>query len=175
LEQLAEGKKGKSITKSQVGKGEIPVIAGGKVSAYNHNISNYAGNVITVSASGANAGYLWYHTTPIFASDCSVIFSRNEQILPTRLLFHLLQYIQPYLYQLQRGQAQPHVYWRDLSKVLVPNINDKNVAAQLLADIDDLEANKEKYLKGNVKITEIEQQLELERRKIIEKAITSLK
>ena len=85
LEQLAEGKKGKSITKSQVGKGEIPVIAGGKVSAYKHSISNYEGNIITVSASGANAGYLWYHTAPIFASDCSVIFSRNEKKLPTRL------------------------------------------------------------------------------------------
>jgi type I restriction enzyme M protein len=171
LEQIAHGKKGKSITKSQVQKGEIPVIAGGKIPAYTNTVSNYEGNVITVSASGANAGYLWYHNTPIFASDCSVIFSKEEEMLPTRLLFHLLQYIQTYLYQLQRGQAQPHVYWRDLSKVLVPNIQDATLAQQLLHDLDDLEANKDKYLKGNVKVADIEARMEEQRRLIIEKAL----
>jgi type I restriction enzyme M protein len=84
---IADVKKGKSITKAQTVEGTIPVIAGGQTPAYFHNQSNRDGNIITVSASGAYAGYLNYFDTPIFASDCNTIKSRDEKLMPTRLLF----------------------------------------------------------------------------------------
>lgn len=66
-------KKGQTITKSHVKEGKYPVIAGGKTAAYYCNLFNRDGITITVSASGASAGYVSLHNGRIFASDCSTI------------------------------------------------------------------------------------------------------
>ena len=58
LGQLAEFKRGKTITKKDVVDGPIPVVAGGLEPAYYCNKSNTAERVITVSGSGANAGFI---------------------------------------------------------------------------------------------------------------------
>lgn len=136
---IADVKKGKSITKAQTVKGDIPVIAGGQTPAYYHNQSNRDGNIITVSASGAYAGYLSYFDTPIFASDCNTIKSKDEKLMPTRLLFHFLKVLQPQFYQLQRGQAQPHVYGNDIEKVKIPLLSDSKTAKKIVKEIEVLE------------------------------------
>lgn len=136
---IADVRKGKSITKAQTTEGTIPVIAGGQTPAYFHNQSNRDGNIITVSASGAYAGYLNYFDTPIFASDSNTIKSKDEQLMPTRLLFHFLKVLQPQFYQLQRGQAQPHVYGNDIEKVKIPLFTDSKVTQKILKEIDALE------------------------------------
>lgn len=130
--------KGKSITKSKTIEGDIPVIAGGQNPAYFHNESNRDGNVITISASGAYAGFINYFENPIFASDCNTIISLDEENLPTKLIFYILKVIQPQFYQLQRGQAQPHVYKDDIEKVKIPVLN-KNLAFKILEKISLLE------------------------------------
>ena len=80
LKQITAIVKGDSITSDKVNKnGQYPVIAGGQTSPYNHDKYNFKSDVITVSASGAYSGYLWYHDNPIFASDCSVIYAKNSQ------------------------------------------------------------------------------------------------
>ena len=71
LETLAIPKRGKTITKKSVVAGDIPVVAGGLKPAYFHNTSNVDGPAITVSASGANAGYVNLYHDAIWASDCS--------------------------------------------------------------------------------------------------------
>lgn len=120
LKLVANLVKGKSITSDKVIDGEYPVIAGGQSSPYNHNIYNQIGNVITVSASGAYSGYVWYHTIPIFASDCTVIQSKNELDISTIYLFEILKTKQQEIYHLQQGAGQPHVYARDLEKLNIP-------------------------------------------------------
>ena len=77
-------------------------------------------NIITVSASGAYAGFLNFWDTEIFASDCTTIKSINEAEISTDLLYEILKIVQPEIYKLQRGQAQPHVYPRDISKIKIP-------------------------------------------------------
>lgn len=52
-------------------EGIIPVISAGLEPSGNHNAFNVKGNNLTVSASGANAGYLSYHLENIWAADCS--------------------------------------------------------------------------------------------------------
>lgn len=145
LYDIAYIKKGKALSKKNIQQGDIPVIAGGQTSPYNHSVSNYDGNVITISASGAYAGYVWYHRTPIFASDCTVIYSKDESVFKTEYIYEVLKAQQEYLYSLQRGAAQPHVYAKDLNNILIPKvpiekqeeiirhvINIRNHAAQLL-------------------------------------------
>ena len=72
---------------------------------------------ITVSASGAYAGYIWYHDYPIWASDCNVIYSVEHS---TEYLYFALKSKQSRVYTFQSGGGQPHVYARDLKNIVIP-------------------------------------------------------
>src|SRR5207249_8025237 len=73
LGSVVEIQKGELITEMTAVPGPIPVIAGGRKPAYFHDHANRSGKTITISGSGANAGYVAFFDTPIFASDCSTI------------------------------------------------------------------------------------------------------
>ncbi|MDC6726380.1 restriction endonuclease subunit S, partial [Leclercia adecarboxylata] len=60
LSDLGKITKGKALSSKDLIDGDYPVIAGGKSSPYNHRDYTHE-NVITVSASGAYAGYVAYH------------------------------------------------------------------------------------------------------------------
>ncbi len=139
LRDIADIQKGTSITKGETRDGNIPVVAGGKDIAYYHNISNRDGNIITISASGAYAGFVNYFATPIFASDCNTIKSKDESVISTKLIYVLLQSIQPLIYELQTGQAQPHVYGNDIAtiKIPVPSIDVQRQIIEEIGKVDD--------------------------------------
>ena len=117
---LIYAQKGKTITKDTVKNGNIPVIAGGQTSPYSHNKSTHDGNIITMSASGAYSGFIWYHDYPIWASDCSVFYSKDETKLLTKYLYHMLKHQQDKIYAMQNGAGQPHVYIRDVETLYIP-------------------------------------------------------
>lgn len=154
LGNISEIKKGTSITKNKVVEGNIPVIAGGQGFAYFHNQANRDGNVISVSASGAYAGFVNYFESPIFASDCNTITSKNESKISTKLIYLFLKSIQNEIYSLQRGQAQPHVYGDDLSKVKIP-LPPKEIQEKIVVACEILEAE-EKKVKSEIEKAENE-------------------
>jgi len=73
--------KGRSVTKSLLTGGNIPVIAGGKTTPYYCSAYTHDGETVTISASGAYAGYVWYHSGKIWASDCNVLTSSAINIV----------------------------------------------------------------------------------------------
>lgn len=156
INEIAWVKKGKTITKSKTIKGEIPVIAGGKQPAYFHNESNREGNVITISASGAYAGFINYFSKSIFASDCNTIISKHENEYPTKLIYHILKSMQNILYLLQRGQAQPHVYGNDIERIKIPKLDGKK-SLKILKQINLLEEKSKTIVINdlNLKVKEI--------------------
>ena len=85
--------KGQLITEKDAQDGTIPVIAGGKKPSYYHSFSNRQGKTITISASGANAGYVGFYTEPIFASDCSTI-GENDRYSIEFIYYQLLMLLQ---------------------------------------------------------------------------------
>ena len=108
-------KRGKTITKSKTIEGVIPVVAGGLEPAYFHNQSNVDAPVITISASGANAGFTRLYNEDIWASDCSYI-SRKQTDTPYFWYVFLKTY-QKQIYHMQQGAAQPHIYPSDLMRL----------------------------------------------------------
>ncbi|MBE8182665.1 MAG: hypothetical protein HAW61_03990 [Candidatus Portiera sp.] len=120
LDKLCFVRKGMSVTKDKIKSGRIPVIAGGKAPAYYHSESNRDGNVITVSASGANAGFVNFFTQPIFASDCSTVEVIDPKKTDISYVYLNLQNQQNILYSYQQGGAQPHVYPADIVKLKIP-------------------------------------------------------
>ena len=69
LGEVAELKRGKTITAKTKIAGDIPVISGGQTPAYYNSEYNRDGETITVAGSGAYAGYIMYWNKPIFVSD----------------------------------------------------------------------------------------------------------
>ncbi|MCQ2295051.1 MAG: restriction endonuclease subunit S [Bacteroidales bacterium] len=122
LNEVAYIKKGTAMTSDKAIPGNIPIIAGGKTPAGRHNVGNFGGDVITVSASGAYSGYVWYHDNPIFATDCNVVFSKDKSRFLTKYLYEVLRLQQEYIYQLQTGAAQPHIYASNIRGLKIPDI-----------------------------------------------------
>ena len=144
LKDISVIKKGTSITKEKATEGDIPVIAGGKKPAYYHNDPNRDANIITISASGANAGYVNFWDIPIFASDCNTIKGR-EGIAETKYIYHLLKLNQEEIFSLSRGQAQPHVYKSDLEKIKIP-VPPLEIQKKIVLEIEKLENEEEKKI-----------------------------
>ncbi len=117
-----EIQKGTSITKASAIDGEYKVVAGGVNFAYKHNQFNRKENTITISASGANAGFANYWKEKIFASDCTTI--RAKTIIETEFIYFYLKFIQEQIIEiLQKGSAQPHVYPDDIKSLPIPNVS----------------------------------------------------
>ena len=118
--EIAEFKRGKVITKAQVAEGNVPVVAGGLEPAYYHNTANTTAPVITVSGSGANAGFAQLYNENVFASDCS--FADVNTTPYVYFVYCLLKDKKTELDSLQKGAAQPHVYAKDINALttLIP-------------------------------------------------------
>lgn len=115
---VADVKKGKSITAKDTEDGNIKVVAGGVDFAYLHNKANRPANTITISASGANAGFVNFWREAIFASDCTTVLGKNDT--ETLYFFNILKYLQEEIYAMARGSAQPHVYPNDIAQLKIP-------------------------------------------------------
>ena len=119
IKDHAEFKRGTSKSKKDFLEGKIPVVAGGKQPAYYCNESNRNENIITISSSGANAGYVNFYTQKIFATDCFTIES-NLNSLDQKFLFRMLKGRQEHIFDMQTGGAQPHVYVKDFDNFIIP-------------------------------------------------------
>lgn len=131
LRDIAAISKGKALSSKDLEDGVFPVVAGGKTSPYTHKTYTHD-HAITVSASGAYAGYVAYHEYKFWASDCSVVEASEESNI--EFLFHLMTWNQQRIYALQSGGAQPHVYPKDLNsiRVLIPSKNEQQAIANTL-------------------------------------------
>lgn len=115
VENIGNFSRGKNITKEQMIEGNVPVISAGIESSGYHNASNVKGMSLTMSASGANAGYLQYNLEDIWAADCSYYHSDSN----IWFMYHSLNFIRKAIDNLKVGSAQPHVYPKNINKLCI--------------------------------------------------------
>jgi len=123
LEELEKNKsivvsKGKQLPKEYKNNGNIKVIGAGQKSPYFSSHANYEGSTITISSSGAYAGYVWLHDYPIWASDCTVV--KVNKKVDFSDFYHFLKSRQELIYSFQSGAGQPHVYWKNVKTIEMP-------------------------------------------------------
>lgn len=147
--------KGQSLQSKNFINGNVPVVAGGQTYAGFHNLANHKKTSVTISASGAYAGYVWLHEYPIFASDCSVIEGNDN--VDIHFLYNVLKLKQNEIYKSQTGGAQPHIHPKDIEPIKIvipfkngkPLIEEQSAIATILSDMDAeilaLEKKKAKY------------------------------
>ncbi len=120
LSDIGKFNRGKTIISANIEPGPIPVIAGGISPSFYCNEYNVIGPVITISASGANAGYVNLYHENIWASDCSFLEDSATKYL--YWIYCFLKSNPNILINLQKGSAQPHVYAKDVNQIelLIP-------------------------------------------------------
>lgn len=140
--------RGSMITEKQTSPGSVPVVAGGIKPTYFHAKANRPPGVVTISASGANAGFVSYWDQPIWASDCTTVLGDVDHV-SARFVFHQLKAIETSsIAGLRRGAAQPHVLARDVQelRVVVPPIEEQRRIAAVLDAADALRAKRRQAL-----------------------------
>lgn len=142
LKTLCEFRRGKNITASEMCEGTYPVISAGLSPSGFHNKSNVHGVSVTMSSSGANAGYISIHYDDIWAADCSYI--SEEQTEEIFYVYEVLNNIRQVINNYQMGAAQPHVYPKDINRIktYIPpkklRIKANNILAKFHKEIDKL-------------------------------------
>ena len=147
LGEVAELKRGKTITQKEAQKGNFPVISGGQKPAYYINQFNREGQTITIAGSGAYAGFVQYWEEPIFVSDAFSIKANEEYVL-AKFIYHFLLNIQDKLYHLKRGSGVPHVYAKDVAEfpIPIPPLSVQSRIVEILDKFTSLEAELEAEL-----------------------------
>ena len=139
--EVAELKRGKTITQKEAQKGNFPVISGGQKPAYYINQFNREGQTITIAGSGAYAGFVQYWEEPIFVSDAFSLKANEEYVL-AKFIYHFLLNIQDKLYHLKRGSGVPHVYAKDVAEfpIPIPPLSVQSRIVEILDKFTSLEA-----------------------------------
>jgi type I restriction enzyme S subunit len=138
LGDVAVFRRGTSMTRKDIGDGQIPVIAGGRTPAYYHDKSNRTGETIVVAGSGAYAGFVTFWTTPIFVSDAFSVHPDADLFLPKYVYYFLLAR-QSDIHEKKRGGGVPHVKGNDLSPFIIP-IPPLEVQREIVNVLDKFDA-----------------------------------
>ncbi|MDP1484561.1 restriction endonuclease subunit S [Streptococcus constellatus] len=112
-------KRGKNLLSKDAIVGKVPVVAGGLQPSTFHNIANTKSPVLTISASGPNAGYVNLWHIPVWSSDSSYI---DTSITDNVYFWYvMLKKRQQEIYDSQTGSAQPHIYPKHIE--IMPTID----------------------------------------------------
>ena len=108
-------KRGKGLLSKDAVEGNVPVVAGGLEPSTYHNESNTIAPVLTISASGANAGYVNLWHIPVWSSDSSFI----DATMTSNVYFWyvMLKKRQKEIFDAQTGSAQPHIYPKHIAEM----------------------------------------------------------
>ena len=118
-------KRGKGLLSKDAVEGNVPVVAGGLEPATYHNESNTVAPVVTISASGANAGFVNLWQIPVWSSDSSFIdASMTENVY---FWYVMLKKRQKELFDAQTGSAQPHIYPKHIAEMPMGNFEQSDV------------------------------------------------
>ena len=118
-------KRGKSLLSKNTVHGKVPVIAGGLKPSIYHNVANTVAPVVTISSSGANAGFVNIWGVPVWASDSSYIDSEMSQYV--YFWYAYLKRHQNNIYNIQTGSAQPHIYPSHISSLPITDLDYKKI------------------------------------------------
>ena len=118
-------KRGKGLLSKDAVYGNVPVVAGGLEPSTYHNVANTKAPVLTISASGANAGFVNLWNIPVWSSDSSYI---DSTMTPDVYFWYiLLKKRQKEIFDAQTGSAQPHIYPHHIAVMSIKQIEPSTI------------------------------------------------
>lgn len=118
-------KRGKGLLSKDAVFGDAPVVAGGLEPATYHNIANTTSPVLTISASGANAGFVNLWNIPVWSSDSSFIDA--DMTNDVYFWYVMLKKRQQEIFDAQTGSAQPHIYPKHIAAMPIVELEQEDI------------------------------------------------
>lgn len=118
-------KRGNALLAKDAIPGDVPVVAGGLEPSTYHNKANTVAPVITISSSGANAGFVNLWGIPVWSSDSSYIDSTMTPYV--YFWYAFLKRHQNNIYNIQTGSAQPHIYPNHIASLPIGDLDCKKI------------------------------------------------
>lgn len=124
--QKIHPKRGKSLSSKNMKEGLVKVVSGGLQPAGFHDVPNTKSPVITISASGANAGFVSLWNEDVWSADSSFI----DKTITDNVYFYyiFLKLNQNKIYGMQTGAAQPHIAPSNIEMMEIGDIPDDLIA-----------------------------------------------
>jgi len=121
LLELCDFTNGETLSSSEkIEDGEFDVMGGGMNYVGKTTLFNREGENISISKSGASAGFVKYHDRKYWAGDCFTIISRNNNVILTKFLYHYLKSNNDLIMKRSTGSTIPHCKWNDINTFVVP-------------------------------------------------------
>ena len=125
LGTMVSPQRGMSLSRKDMKEGNIPVVSGGLEPSGYHEVSNTIAPTITISASGANAGFVRLWHDPVWSADSSFIDSSVTSCVYFFYIFLKMKQVE--IYSMQTGAAQPHIYPSHLERLEIMDIPLENI------------------------------------------------
>jgi restriction endonuclease S subunit len=120
LEEIVMHENGKTLSSAEkLENGEYDVMGGGMT--YNGKTHKYnrEGNTISISKSGASAGFVAFHTKKYWAGDCLTIIPKSP-VCDIRYLYYYMKLNNHLITSTVSGSTIPHCKWDDIKGISVP-------------------------------------------------------
>ena len=139
LSEIVEHTNGKTLAKSEkVGAGEYNVMGGGMTYIGKTNQYNRDGETISISKSGASAGFVMYHNSKYWAGDCLTIKPKSESA-SIKFLYYYLKLNNHIIMSMTSGSTIPHCKWDDIKTLQIP-LPARSVQDEIVTTLDRIYA-----------------------------------
>lgn len=134
--------RGKSITRAELISGPFPAIGGGITPLGTHSEHNRPAGSTTISLTGASAGYVARHATPIYCGGHAGTIDANG--VNPDYLYHYLAFRRPELSEMRTGLAAPEFDKHAFSSMPI-DVPSEATQTELAQKLDALEAKARAY------------------------------
>ena len=153
LGDIAVHENGKTLSSVQkMEGGEYDVMGGGMTYNGTTNMFNRDGNTITISKSGASAGFVAFHTKKYWAGDCLTIVPKTLEC-DIRYLYYYMKMNSHLTTSTVSGSTIPHCKWDDIKCISMP-LPPLAIQHEIVATLDRIYAPGTTELAETVKLTD---------------------
>jgi restriction endonuclease S subunit len=154
LEDVCSYSNGKTLASSdKIDDGEYDVMGGGmeyigKTSKYNRD-----GETVSISKSGASAGFVAYHNKKYWAGDCLTLITNDNTRMTTRYLYYFMKLNSSLTMSKTSGSTIPHCKWDDIKNILI-SVPPLPIQQEIVATLDRIYAPGTTELADTLKMTD---------------------
>ena len=152
LSEISNYDNGKTLSSDQkLEGGEYDVMGGGMSYNGKTNKFNREGETISISKSGASAGFVHFHAKKYWAGDCLTLVPKDNSCLAIKYLYYYLKLND--LTTSTVGSTIPHCKWEDIQNISVA-IPPLSIQQEIVATLDRIYAPGTTELAETLKLTD---------------------
>jgi restriction endonuclease S subunit len=145
---------GKTLSSTEkVQDGEYDVMGGGMDYIGKTNKYNRDGETISISKSGASAGFVVYHNKKYWAGDCLTLVTNDDTRMTTRYLYYFMKLNNHLITSKTSGSTIPHCKWDDINGIPI-QLPPLPIQEEIVATLDRIYAPGTTELADTLKMTD---------------------